>query len=385
MSHFILDARTATPHFPGIGRYVRNLAQALMPEIGETDRLSVLWQAADPAAWKPTVTGTSQIAAVAAPVSPFGLAQQWQIPRLLRNLTRGEAGPTPAIYHSAYYLMPYRPTLPAVVTIYDLSPMLLPQTVSLRARLLFRFTTRLALRAAQQIIVISSATRADLLARFSIPAGRVTVIPLAADARFSPQPASVIQQARSKYALPERYLLYLGINKPHKNLVRLIEAYSQLDSRHVPPLVIAGAWDARYPEPKARTAQLGMGARVQFLGAVEDLDLPALYTGCTFFIFPSLYEGFGLPVIEAMACGAPVLCSHSSSFPEVAGDAALYFDPQDVQAIAATIQRGLDDEGVRQSLAEQSLPQAGKFSWQQTAQETLAVYRQAELGQTGHW
>jgi glycosyltransferase involved in cell wall biosynthesis len=382
MSHYVLDARTATAHFPGIGRYVRNLATAMVPLLSADEELTILWNPTDPTAWNPSPLASPQVNAFPAPVSPFSPSQQWTIPRLLRQIVRRPSSVVGRrssvvrrpLYHSTYYLMPYRPGVPAIMTLYDLIALIHPRTVSPRARLLFRFTTWLALRSVRQVITISDATRQDLLQHFSIAAERVTTIPLAADPRFQPQPQSAIEAVRQKYNLPERYLFYLGINKPHKNLVRLVEAMSQLGPRPL-PLVIAGAWDERYPEPKARAETLGLADQVRFLGPVDDADLPALYSGCTLFVFPSLYEGFGLPVLEAMACGAPVACSNASSLPEVTADAALLFDPLDVKAIAAVLHRGVEDADLRRSLAEQGVRQAANFSWVRTAAETLALYQ----------
>jgi alpha-1,3-rhamnosyl/mannosyltransferase len=414
-AHYILDARTATAHFPGIGRYARNLATAMVDLLTEHEELVILWNAADPSAWNPTPLANPQVKVVAAPISPFSFRQQWMMPALLRRTADGrrqtadggqqtsiDAKPNtqypisntasqspvpspqslaPSLYHSTYYLMPYRPGAPTILTLYDLIAMLHPQTVSARARWLFRVTTWLALRTADRVIAISEATRQDLLSHFPIAAERVTAIPLAADLRFQPQSPNMVESVRRKYNLPDQYLFYLGINKPHKNLVRLIDAYARLfpvpsPPSPVPNLLIAGAWDNRYPEAKQRAEELNLGDRVRFLGPVDDADLPALYSGCTLFVFPSLYEGFGLPVLEAMACGAPVACSDASSLPEVAGDAALLFDPLDVDAIAAALQRGIEDADLRRSLAEQSLARAAHFSWARTAAETLEIYRQ---------
>jgi alpha-1,3-rhamnosyl/mannosyltransferase len=271
--------------------------------------------------------------------------------------------------------MPYRPGLPTVLTVYDLIAMRHGEAVSLRARLLFRAATWLALGAAQEVITISQATRDDLLAHFSFPADRVTAISLAADPRFTPQSGEEIDRVRQAYHLPDRYLLYLGINKPHKNLPRLIQAYARLDQTPLPPLVIAGAWDERYPQAKEMAHDQGLGNSVRFLGRIDDRDLPALYSGCLGFVFPSLYEGCGLPVLEAMACGAAVACGDRSSLPEVAGDAALLFNPTDVDAMAQALHTLIHDEARRRSLAQASLLQARLFSWERTACETLAVYR----------
>ncbi len=183
----------------------------------------------------------------------------------------------------------------------------------------------------------------------------------------------------SRFSLPRDYLLYLGSNKPHKNLVRLVEAWRIVVASGVQaadvPLVIAGAWDARYPEARQRVDTLGLADRVLFLGPVADADLPALYAGARAFVFPSLYEGFGLPVLEAMACGAPVICADGSSLPEVAGEAALLVDARDVEALATAIRRVLADADLAGELRRRGVQQAARFSWAQTAQRTLEVYR----------
>lgn len=141
------------------------------------------------------------------------------------------------------------------------------------------------------------------------------------------------------------------------------------------PLIIAGAWDDRYPEPKQKAAAFNLGDRVRFLGPVDDADLPGLYAAAALFVFPSLYEGFGLPVVEAMACGTTVACSDRSSLPEVGGTAVRYFDPTDVEDIRQTIAPLLNDPSQREMLGQQSLIQAGIFSWAKTAAATLDIYR----------
>jgi alpha-1,3-rhamnosyl/mannosyltransferase len=270
--------------------------------------------------------------------------------------------------------MPYRPGLPTVLTFYDLIPLYFPAYVSWRARLSFHFTMRLALRTADRIIAISEASKRDLLAAFQVDPARVTAAPLAPDPRFSPQSAATTAALRTRYALPETFLLYLGINKPHKNLTALIQAYARLPAS-APPLVIAGAWDARYPEARTTAHTLDLGDRVRFLGPVAETDLQALYTAATAFVFPSLYEGFGLPVLEAMACGTPVACSNVSSLPEVAGDAALLFAPGDVPALAETLERLIEDHTLRAGLRQRGLARAAQFTWAQTAAATLGAYR----------
>lgn len=364
MTHIILDARTATPHFPGIGRYVTNLAGALLPQLAANEQLTVLYDAAYPQPW-PT---SAQFQAIPLNLSPFGLAQQWAIPRLLKQLNAD-------VYHSAYYLMPYRPGIPTVLTVYDVIPLRFPAQSTLRARLLFQWATRLALRAARRVLTISEAARQDFIQHFHLPPEHITSIPLAAAPTFCPQLPEIVAAIRARHQLPEQFILYLGSNKPHKNLTLLVEAFSQLAATAT-ALVIAGAWDARYPAARHRATQLAVDRSIFWLGRVAEEELPALYSAATCFVFPSCYEGFGLPVLEGLACGTPVVCSRTSSLPEVAGDAALYFDPDSAAELAAQLQRVWTQAGLRAELRAAGLRRAAAFSWQQTAALTLIQYRE---------
>lgn len=367
---FSLDVRTATPHFPGIGRYVTNLAQAMRMQLQPGERLHLIGNPAQAERFAPMIDASVQF--VACQATPFAWTQQWRVPLLLRRIADRAAH----LYHSPYYLMPYLPGAPTVLTHYDLIPLYFPAYVSPRARLLFRVALRLALRTARRIVAISEASRRDLLATFALAPQRVITTPLAPEPRFQPQPAAAIAAVRARYALPPRFVLYLGINKPHKNLVALLQAYAQLPA-HAPPLVIAGAWDERYPEAKQAAVTLDLTARVHFLGPVAEADLPALYAAATLFVFPSQYEGFGLPVLEAMACGTPVACSNVSSLPEVAGDAARLFDPATPAAIAEALEQLLDAPALCETLRTRGLAQAARFSWARTAALTLDVYRES--------
>jgi alpha-1,3-rhamnosyl/mannosyltransferase len=304
--------------------------------------------------------------------TPFSLQQQWQVPQVLRSLRPAKGR---LIYHSPYYLMPYRPAVPTVVTVHDLIPLLFPQDVSARARLLFRASLRLALATAGHVIAVSESTRGDLLRHCGADPARVTAIWHAADPRFRPPSAAEKARVAHKLGLPPAYLLYFGSNKPHKNLVTLVEAYAGLPGGTI-PLFIGGAWIQRHAEARQAVAELGLAERVRFLGPVDDADLPALYGGATAFAFPSRYEGFGFPVLEAMACGTPVIAGNASSLPEIAGDAALWVDPQDAGALRAALQAVLESEALRGRLARAGLARAAQFTWQSTATKTLAVYRE---------
>ena len=361
-----LDLRTATDHFPGIGRYAKNLAGAMVPLLGEGDQVLFVCQPGQSVLPNSRESTGERVLVAEVPSSPFSLSQQWSVPAVLRR--HGAS-----VYHSLYYLMPYGPGVPTVVTIYDLIPLRLPHHVPAATRILFRVFVQMALRTASHVVVISEATRRDLLARYRLPSESVTVIPLAVEPAFRPQPREAVRALCARLNLPDRYVLYVGSNKPHKNLVRLVEAWARMQPRSF-PLVIAGYWSEAYPEVKRRIEGLGLGGAVRLVGPMREEDLPALYSGALLFTFPSEYEGFGLPVLEAMACGVPVVAARVSSLPEVAGDAALFVDPRDLDALAQRMDELLGNEGLRKHLAEKGLERAREFSWERCAAETLRVY-----------
>ncbi len=380
MNSIVLDARTAVDHFPGIGRYVVNLASALQRVSPELD-LALL---CDPSAVAQRLN-LPELPILNCTASPFSLAQQWRVRRVLHSVAA-------AVYHSPYYLMPYRPGAPAVFTCHDLIPLIFREYFSARQRLIYRFTHQLALNSAQITIAVSHSTRHDLQRFFNVNPDRIVVTYEGVDGHFKPSTRAEIDRVRQHYALPECYVLYFGSNKPHKNVPRLIEAFAKLGMREQGSeirdrglgirdwrlgigLVIAGHWDDRYPEAKQRVEQLNMKDIVRFIGPVRDDELPALYSGAELFAFPSEYEGFGLPVLEAMACGVPVVCSNRSSLPEVAGDAALLCDPSNIVTLARAIEQALTDRDMRVMLQQHGLARAAQFTWDQTAQDTLHVYR----------
>ena len=225
-------------------------------------------------------------------------------------------------------------------------------------------------------LVISEATRVDLVRYFRVDAARVVVTPLAAGAHMRPASAGQIEAIRRRYRLPELYVLYVGSNKPHKNLIRLVESWAIVKRPAEARLVIAGHWDERYPEARLRAEELGRNGII-FAGPVAETDLPALYSGATVFVFPSLYEGFGLPVLEAMACGAPVVCADSSSLSEVAEDAAVLVNPHEIEDMARGLSSVLADKSQQHDLKARGLARAGQFTWQNTAARTLDAYERA--------
>jgi alpha-1,3-rhamnosyl/mannosyltransferase len=372
-----IDARYVYDHFPGIGRYVHSLAAAL----GEVEHGHTLLLLVNPALRSSRLDLRElrrfpAIELVETSARPFSLAEQAQVPLLARRLRLD-------LLHCPYYIRPYGPLpCPSVTTIYDLIGRRFPRLLPWRGRLLFDLATRLAIRRSRRLIAISSSARDDIARYYGVPRERVAVTPLAADQSFRPQPPEAVAALRARLDLPQRYVLFLASNKPHKNGERLVRAWRRIVEEGGPAtadatLAMAGHYDPRYPQARQLVAELGLEGRVRFVPNVAEADLPALYAGAEIFCFPSYYEGFGLPPLEAMACGTPVVCGDASSLPEVVGEAALTVDPHSEIEIAQALARLLRDEGLRGQLRERGLRRAGQFSWRRTALATLAVYEDA--------
>jgi glycosyltransferase involved in cell wall biosynthesis len=278
----------------------------------------------------------------------------------------------------------------SVVTVHDLGFLYYPDAHTLFQNLYLRWSTRYNARSAAgkvgHVLADSQATRQDLIRHYGIPRERITVVYPGWDESLAPVGDPDLQAGvRARYGLGERYLLYVGTLHPRKNLVRLIEAFAQLCAS--PPatpeggkrsgtdlrLVLAGKRGWLYDDILARVRRLGLTDRVLLTGYVPDSDLAALLSGAQAFVFPSLYEGFGFPVLEAMACGTPVVCSTASSLPEVAGDAAVMVDPLDPEALAAALYRIVEEPGLRRDLRKRGFRQVRRFSWRRCAEETLQV------------
>jgi glycosyltransferase involved in cell wall biosynthesis len=265
-----------------------------------------------------------------------------------------------------------------VVTIHDAIPYVFPQTSTRFDQLVYHRWLPTAVRAAGAVITDSQSAREDIVTYLSVSPERVTATPLAADRRFRLPDAAGVAPVLSRYGIARPYILYVGALESRKNLPRLLEAYSRLRRWSSQwRLVIVGArkWKT---SPIFDTVQaLGLEPHVTFTGFVEDEHLPALYAAADLFAFPSLYEGFGLPVLEAMACGAPVVTSNTSSLPEVAGDAAILVDPTNVEQIAEAMWLVLSQPALAAALREKGLARAAQFTWERTARETAAVYARA--------
>lgn len=365
---YAVDARATTAHFPGIGRYIRSLLPAIASQLLPDERLIYF---CSPRQRERLGLGDEQgLLWRPAHSSPFGWGQQIELPRLLRRYGV-------AVYHSPYYLMPYWPGTRSVLTVYDTIPRRFPHRVSLRARLLFGLTTRMALRTSDAVIAISQATKEDYSTYFDVSPEGIVTIPLAAASHFRPAPTERIVRLRRERSLNEPYVLYVGSNKPHKNLARLMQAWEiilgELAGRY--ELVLAGQLKAHGDDLVQQAAAPALRETVRLMHDVPDEDLVALFSGAELFVFPSLYEGFGLPVLEAMACGCAVVCSNRSSLSEIAEGAAVLFDPEAPSDIARAISQVLADTQKRKQLQKLATQRASTFSWKRTAAETLRVYR----------
>ncbi len=264
----------------------------------------------------------------------------------------------------------------SVTTIHDVVPLSFPG-VSTRldsliyTRWLPRITPRL-----NAIITVSEASKRDIIHHYKLRPERVHAIPNAADAHFHPATPEDIDRVRAKYALPERYLLFVGSIEERKNLKRVLEAYSRIQHNIPQRLVIVGPKKWKYQQITTALQDLNLEESVIFTGYADQADLPVIYSGSDAFIYPSLYEGFGMPPLEAMACGVPVITSNTSSLPEVVGEAALLVDPYDVEALAGAMQKIVTDADLSARLRAAGLARAAGFSWERSAAAVAAVYRQ---------
>lgn len=362
-----IDARMID--WTGVGRYTQNLLKSLVTIDQENEYVLFCHEETEKLA--PEASNFIK-KIVSQPV--FSLASQlgWA-----REVSQAK----PDIFHSPHFVLPLLFSRRTVVTIHDLIPMLFPKNLPSRATYVhYNTMIKLGVRKAQKIIAVSASTKNDLIRLVRIPPEKIVVIPEAADARYKPvQDEQRWKQVKERQGIQRKFLLYVGNYKPHKNLVRLVKAFSQLPEslRKEHQLVLVGKKDKRYPEVGSLVKKLNLKRDVTMLGFLSEDDLLMFYNAAQALILPSLYEGFGLPPLEAMACGTPVIASNVSSIPEVVGDAALLLsNQQDVNEIAKAMEKILTDENLRKDLRAKGLARAKQFSWKRTAEETLQVYRE---------
>jgi len=365
-----IDVSAAVHKRAGLGRYAESLVRALVQR--EPGRFALFHNRES--GFQP-LKGLEDIPTRSVPLG----YKPWRMVVWLGQLARvgfDRLLPGAELFHATEHLLLPLRHAPTVLTVHDLIYHLFPQHHKRLNYWYLSLTMPLYCRRADAIITVSESSKRDLERCYGVPPDKVTVVYEAAAPRFRPATPEAIAAARRRYNLPERYVIYVGTIEPRKNLVRLLETMRLLhEKRETIRLVIVGGLGWLYEDFLHYLEEMPSG-NVIMLGYVSDEDLPALYSGAALFALPSLYEGFGLTVLEAMACGTPVVCSRTSSLPEIAGDAAVYFDPTDVQEMAEVMHQVLNDEERQEEMRARGLAQAAQFSWSRAAEETMAVYQQ---------
>ena len=345
-----LDTQSTLGRKTGIGHYTAQLLAALRRVAPQNDYQEVQW-------------GSERVMRLDRRLR----WQQWEVPRRARALKAD-------ILHVPGFDAPLWKPRRVVLTVHDLIGALFPRNFPPASRFYWSRWLPYTLRFADAVIADSEATRRDIERITRLPAARITVIPLGVEARFAPCPPPQREACRAQYQLPARFILYVGTLEPRKGLDTLIEAFAPLARRDPVGLVLVGKRGWYWQPLLARLTALRLEERVQLLDYVPDADLPAIYAAASVLVLPSRYEGFGLPVLEAMACGTPVVCTNVASLPEVAGEAARLVPPDYPQALAEALEAVLTDRALTEALRERGLQRAANFTWERTAQATLAVY-----------
>lgn len=376
--HIALDARWIFPELSGIGLHTQELIAALV-RAEQPHRFTLLFNDAAVMARTAALTGFTSHPAFAAELLPCGPLS----PRDLFALPARLRSRQPDLYHSTNYTTPLTRPIGTrlVVTLYDLIPLLFrdyaPRSKKNRLFPLFKAMLKRAVNAPDAVIAISESTRADLIHHLLAPGqnpAKIHVVPCGVRPGYQPAPRQPHDGV---------HFLYVGRRDPYKNVPMLVEAIATLRAEGLPVhLIIIGSDDPRYPETGKLIARHKLEQVVTCRGYVTEAELLAAYQQADAFVLPSRYEGFGLPVVEAMACGTPVICSDSSSLPEVAGDAALFVDTTRPEPLIEAMRRLATDPTLRTDLARKGLARAARFTWEATARRTLAVYEAAARGAT---
>jgi glycosyltransferase involved in cell wall biosynthesis len=365
-----INASPAVHHIAGLGRYTQELMTALLALDSDNEYVA-FYNSPSHARVDPPLDRLRHITTDLA-------TKPWRMTALLSQFARvpqDRMFPKIDLFHATDHLLPRLARVRSVFTLHDLVFRFYPHTHKTLNRWFLTLMMPRFLEAADAVIAVSEHTKRDAIQTYGIDDAKITVIYEGVHARFRRESADSMAAVRHRYGLPDRYVLSVGTIEPRKNLTSLLEAYRSL--RNGEPefgLVIVGKKGWLYADFFRRLHELGLENEVVFPGFVPDEDLPALYSAADLFVFPSLYEGFGLPVLEALACGTPVVASNAASLPEVAGDAALLVDPSNVEALVRAMQDVLNSSALQEDLRARGPRQAAKFTWQRAARETLAVY-----------
>ena len=361
-----IDARMIA--HSGIGTYLRNLLREI-PRQNPAGMQFVLF--GNPAFFK-DMNGSYALQDFRQPV--YSLSEQAGYRSRLRSVD---------LWHAPHFNAPLASPARLVVTVHDLIPLIFSgRFFSKLHEIYITAMLKNILKTARRVIAVSHNTKGDLVHFFRVPENRIRVIHEGVSEHFRPvTDPGILEKVRSRYSLPQgqSFLLYVGVLKPHKNLRLLVATIKRLrrEQRLRETLVIVGAKDARYAPEGRYLAEIGSDEDLHYVERVEREDLPALYSSAKIFVMPSLYEGFGLPVLEAMACGTPVIAARRASLPEVAGEAALFFEPESGESLAEAVLKLTRDEALSKEMKARGELRARQFSWAKMTRETLDTYREA--------
>lgn len=354
---------------PGIGRYMKCLAEAVLARAPEHEYLLIL----PPDANEMIAVPDGRVEQICSSATYYSLREQVELPRLLR---RHQAD----VLHSPHFNIPLARPCPTVVTIHDVIYLACKQDLPSRlGRLYYRAMMTASVRRADRVLTVSEFSKKEIVRHLNADPARIDVIHSGVDPAFQRvTDAAQIEAVLSRYHIDADYILYAGIYKPRKNHAGLLRAFKEfLKSGASVNLVIAGPMAEGERELRRLANELGIAGRVIITGFVPDSDLPALYSAARVYACPSLYEGFGFTVLEAMTCSVPVVSSANASLPEIAGDAALYADPQKPEEFAGALWRAFSEPGLRRELVEKGFKNVRRFNWQSAADATLAAYERA--------
>jgi glycosyltransferase involved in cell wall biosynthesis len=354
---------------PGIGRYMKCLAEAVMAQAPEHEYLLIL----PPEAEDMITAPTGRVEKISCSARYYSMGEQVELPRLVRRHRVD-------LLHSPHFNLPLVRLCPTVVTIHDVIYLACKQDMPSRlGRLYYYGMMAASVRLADHVLTDSEFSKGDIVQHLHADPEKIEVVYPAVHPGFERvNEEAGLERVLSNYGLDEDYILYTGIYKLRKNHAGLLHAFREfLKSGEKAKLVIAGPMGEGEAELRRLADGLGVGGRVILAGFVPDSDLPSLYSAARVYACPSLYEGFGFTVLEAMACGTPVVCSAETSLPEVAGDAALYADARNPLAFAAALQRAFSDSELRGQLIEKGFKNRRRFSWETGARRTLAAYEHA--------
>ncbi len=373
--HIAVDYTPAALQGAGIGRYTRELIRALVPLLDPEERMTLLYPR-ERGPFEPTTPWPAAVTVRRLPLPDRWQTIFWHRLRLPLAVDRW-TGPFD-LFHAPNFLLPPVRSGKTLVTIHDLAFLIHPEYAYPPLQRFLAGAVPRALARADHILADSEATRQDAIRLFGLSPARVSVIGAGVEPRFRPLDRQALRPVAVRYGLDAfPFVLTVGTLEPRKNIDGLIRAFAEARRAAGFPhhLVIAGGRGWLYKKIFAEVARQNAEPFVHFLGFVPDADLPALYNLADLFVYPSHYEGFGLPVLEAMACGTPVVCTDTSSLPEIAGDAAWLLPTGDDEALVATLVRLLGEADCRRELGRRGPPRAARWTWDQAAQRLLAVYR----------